>query len=211
MPGFVVKMVLRMIRGSVQKTAGFNIRDLCPIVHADRTFIPALFVAGRSDDFIRSRHSQQIHDLYAGDKNMVLVEGDHNSPRPSFLYDSVFIFLQTYLQVPMDWGLDRANVPMGYPPWYGTAAAAAFAARYASQSSGRDGGRAEDEYHEYVDWDGDLETLQAIATAGDEVGIDEATGLGMTEARQADFQDALFHMLAQVKRRNTRDLLSECG
>lgn len=98
-PSFVVKMVLRMIRGSVSKTAGFNVRDLCPIAHADRTFIPALFVAGRNDDFIRPHHSQQIHDLYAGDKNIVLVEGDHNSSRPSFLFDSVYIFLQNYLQV----------------------------------------------------------------------------------------------------------------
>lgn len=55
-PGFVVKMALRMIRGTVAKTANFNVRDLCPINHADRTFIPALFIAGRGDDFIRPHH-----------------------------------------------------------------------------------------------------------------------------------------------------------
>lgn len=55
-PGIVVKMVLRMIRGTVAKTADFNVRDLCPIKHADRTFIPALFVAGKADDFIQPHH-----------------------------------------------------------------------------------------------------------------------------------------------------------
>ncbi|CAN0334893.1 unnamed protein product, partial [Laminaria digitata] len=55
-PAFVVKMVLRMIRGTVTKTANFNVRDLRPIEHAGQTFIPALFVAGRNDDFIRPHH-----------------------------------------------------------------------------------------------------------------------------------------------------------
>lgn len=37
--------------------------------------------------------------MYGGDKNIVIVEGDHNSPRPKFLYDSAAIFLLTTLQV----------------------------------------------------------------------------------------------------------------
>lgn len=54
-------MVMRMIRGTVTRTANFNIRDLCPIKHADRTFIPALFVAGLSDDFIQPHHRWGMH------------------------------------------------------------------------------------------------------------------------------------------------------
>jgi hypothetical protein len=49
------------------------IQDLCPIAHADSTFIPALFVAAKGDDFIRPHHSQQLHDAYAGDKNIVRI------------------------------------------------------------------------------------------------------------------------------------------
>jgi PhoPQ-activated pathogenicity-related protein len=56
-------------------------------------------VAGRNDDFIGPHHSQQIYDAYAGDKNLILVEGDHNSIRPRFMFDSVSIFLQQTLQV----------------------------------------------------------------------------------------------------------------
>jgi len=99
-PGFVVSIAIRMIRSSVQKQAGFNIRDLSPAAHADRCFIPALFVAGEDDDFIAPHHAQQIHDKYAGDRNFVKVAGDHNSSRPRFLYDSAAIFLQTCLQIP---------------------------------------------------------------------------------------------------------------
>ncbi|CAM9743204.1 unnamed protein product [Chrysoparadoxa australica] len=116
-PGIVVKIALRMIRGTVQKTAGFNIKDLSPISHADRTFIPAMFVAGKGDDFIGPHHSEMIHGAYAGDKNIVLVDGDHNSPRPRFLYDSVYIFLQNYLQVPFEWALDGGSRYIGLPPW----------------------------------------------------------------------------------------------
>lgn len=36
---------------------------------------------------------------YAGDKNVIIVEGDHNSPRPKFLFDSAAIFLTHTLQV----------------------------------------------------------------------------------------------------------------
>ena len=44
LPHFLVKLALKMIRSSVQKRAQFDIRKLCPIEHADRSFIPALFV-----------------------------------------------------------------------------------------------------------------------------------------------------------------------
>lgn len=119
-PGFVVSIAIRMIKSSVQKQAGFDIKDLSPIAHADRCFIPALFVAGEGDDFIKPDHSRNIHAKYAGDKNLVIVEGDHNSQRPRFLFDSVAIFLQTYLQLPPDSGLTNVDpYNNGLAPWHG--------------------------------------------------------------------------------------------
>ena len=55
-PGFMVKMAIRMIRSSVLKTAGFDIRLLSPVEHADRCFIPTLFVAASGDDFVPPHH-----------------------------------------------------------------------------------------------------------------------------------------------------------
>jgi len=117
-PGFVTAMALRMIRGSVKKQADFDIRQCSPIQHAEQCFVPALFVHGRDDVFIKRHHSEDIHEKYAGDKNIIVVEGDHNSPRPRFMFDSAGIFLQTCLQIPPDWTFERdPTVNRMAPPW----------------------------------------------------------------------------------------------
>lgn len=117
-PGFVVKAALAMIRSSVQKRAGFSTKELAPIRHADKCYIPALFAAAENDDFILPHHSQQIFDRYAGDKNIVTVSGDHNSPRPSFFYDSAGIFLLNALRVPQEYAIEDPKVQSPTPPWY---------------------------------------------------------------------------------------------
>jgi fermentation-respiration switch protein FrsA (DUF1100 family) len=63
-------------------------------------FIPALFVAGKQDTFIKSEHAAKLHKAYAtDDKKLMLVEGDHNSPRPQYVLDSISIFFYNTLQV----------------------------------------------------------------------------------------------------------------
>jgi pimeloyl-ACP methyl ester carboxylesterase len=118
-PGIVASLAIRLIQSSVKKQAGFNIKNISPIAHADKCFIPVLFVAGEHDDFIKKHHSEALHAKYAGDKNLIIVEGDHNSPRPKFLFDSATIFLQTCMQIPNEWSL---NVPISMnlmcPPWF---------------------------------------------------------------------------------------------
>ena len=54
-------------------------------------------------------HVQAIHEKYAGDKNLVKVEGDHNSPRPRFLFNSAAIFLQTYLSLSPEQALEGVS------------------------------------------------------------------------------------------------------
>lgn len=120
-PGFVVAIAIRMVRNSVWKTANFKIDDVAAIKQVETSFVPALFVAAEQDDFIAPHHSRQLHDNYAGDKNLVLVEGDHNSPRPRFLFDSATIFLQTYMKVPRAWAIPGADAfNNGVPPWVRT-------------------------------------------------------------------------------------------
>lgn len=117
-PGFVISIAIRMVRNSVLKQAHFKLEDVSAIKQVDSSFVPTLFVAAEADDFIAPHHSQSLHDKYAGDKNLVLVEGDHNSPRPRFLFDSAAIFLQNCMHVsPYDAipGSDAFNA--GVPPW----------------------------------------------------------------------------------------------
>jgi hypothetical protein len=118
-PGFVVSVALRLIQGSVKKQAGVNIKQISPINHADKCFIPALFVAGEHDEFIKKHHAEALYEKYAGDKNLIIVEGDHNSPRPKFMFDSASIFLQTCLQIPNAWALPvPPSMNLMCPPWY---------------------------------------------------------------------------------------------
>jgi len=102
-PSLLVGIAIRMIKSSVQKIAGFNIHHICPISHAPRCFVPALFVAGDGDKFIEPSHSQDIYEAYAGDKNIIIVDGDHNSARPAFMFDSVCIFIKNCLQIDSKW------------------------------------------------------------------------------------------------------------
>jgi hypothetical protein len=68
-----------------------------PIDIVKSCFIPALFVVAKGDDFVRPHHGEKLHELYAGDKNLIRVEGDHNSARPFFMMDSVSIFFYNVL------------------------------------------------------------------------------------------------------------------
>ena len=84
-------------------------------------FIPALFIAAEDDAFILPAHSEAIHDVYAGDKNIIIVDGDHNSPRPQFMFHSACIFLRACLQLdatnstPLD---VEEGMNLLMPPWY---------------------------------------------------------------------------------------------
>lgn len=116
-PSLVVSIVIRWIRQSVRAEAGFDIHDLAPIDKADRCFIPALFVAAKEDSFIPITHSQAIYDVYMGDKNIILVDGDHSSPRPRFLFDSASIFLVNQMAVPSEWVSAEGQRNVMLPPW----------------------------------------------------------------------------------------------
>lgn len=116
-PSFAVYLLSKFIRSSVLKTAGLDIKTLSPIEHADRCFVPALFIAAEHDQFIIPKHSQTIYEKYGGDKNLILVEGDHNSIRPRYMYDSVAIFLQQTLQLPPSWVLPGCEYFVRRAPW----------------------------------------------------------------------------------------------
>lgn len=74
---------MALIRNTIQSKAKFDIQDLNPLKnHVEKAFIPALFIAGKDDEFISPDHTKELHKAYAGDKNLILVDGDHNSTRP---------------------------------------------------------------------------------------------------------------------------------
>lgn len=99
LPNFVINQALKLVKSTVQKKAHFKLDDIEPIKFAERCFIPALFVAANNDNFVKPHHAKILHDIYPGDKNLVNIEGDHNSHRPRFFKDSATIFFYNTLQV----------------------------------------------------------------------------------------------------------------
>ncbi|TQD75704.1 hypothetical protein C1H46_038756 [Malus baccata] len=100
LPKFTVKMAVHYMRRIIEKKAKFDIMDLNCLQVAPKTFIPALFGHAKDDKFIQTHHSDIIYKSYAGDKNIIHFDGDHNSSRPQFYYDSVSIFFYNVLHPP---------------------------------------------------------------------------------------------------------------
>lgn len=100
LPKFTVKVAVQYMRKLIQKRAQFDIMDLDSVQMAANSFIPALIGHGTEDIFIQPHHSDLIYKSYAGDKNIIKFEGDHNSPRPQFYYDSITIFFYNVLRPP---------------------------------------------------------------------------------------------------------------
>ncbi|XP_044486775.1 uncharacterized protein LOC123211884 isoform X2 [Mangifera indica] len=102
LPKFTVKFAIQIVQKAVQKKVNFDITELNIMKVAKSCFVPALFGHAVEDDFIQPHHSDRIYDVYVGDKNIIKFEGDHNSPRPQFYFDSINIFFHTVLQPPKD-------------------------------------------------------------------------------------------------------------
>lgn len=100
-PRWVTAIALQMVRSSISTHANFDIYDLAPVRHVSQSFIPALFTAAYNDHFIQPHHAKELHAAYAGDKNFIMVEGDHNTSRSKFFMDSVSIFFFNTLQCEM--------------------------------------------------------------------------------------------------------------
>ncbi|GAA0148340.1 hydrolase [Lithospermum erythrorhizon] len=101
LPKFTVKYAIQFMKRAIQKKAKFDITELNTIKVAKSCFVPALFGHAIDDDFIQPHHSERIFDAYVGDKNIIKFEGDHNSPRPQFYFDSISIFFNNILQPPL--------------------------------------------------------------------------------------------------------------
>ncbi|KAJ4956604.1 hypothetical protein NE237_013387 [Protea cynaroides] len=99
-PKFTVKFAIQYMRKIIQRKAKFDIMDLNTIKVAKSCFVPVLLGHAIDDDFILPEHSDRIYEAYVGDKNIIKFEGDHNSPRPQFYFDSITIFFHNVLQPP---------------------------------------------------------------------------------------------------------------
>ena len=114
-PSFLVKTALWKVASTVKTRAGFDLYKLRPVDAAKTCFVPALFGAGTEDVLVRPHHSKMIFDEFAGDKNMLSFDGDHNDLRPDFFIDSACIFLKNILLIPENVQLEVPSDHHGRP------------------------------------------------------------------------------------------------
>lgn len=96
-PKVAFNVGMKAIRKSIINRAGFNINELVPLNYVESCYTPALFLHGLEDTFILPKHCEILHEKYPGDKNIIMIEGNHNSIRPHYCYDSISIFFHNTL------------------------------------------------------------------------------------------------------------------
>ena len=99
LPNFILNQATKLVKSTIMKKAKFNLDDIEPKKYAVRCFIPALFCHAKNDTFVNKHHCKDLHEVYAGDKNVIYVDGNHNSSRPRYFRDSASIFFFNTLQV----------------------------------------------------------------------------------------------------------------
>lgn len=62
----------------MQAKANFDIYNLKPIENLHECFTPALFAHGSQDSLTAPHHSDLMYMKYAGDKNLIKFDGEHN-------------------------------------------------------------------------------------------------------------------------------------
>jgi len=92
-PAWMARAVLVMVRSMIQAKAHFDIDLLEAVDHVSRSFSPALFVAAHGDDFILPHHASKLYEAYQGEKELRMVDGDHNSVRPEAFRREAVLFL----------------------------------------------------------------------------------------------------------------------
>merc|ERR1712232_1120401 len=78
-PSWLLSGAIAVGRLRIRSLCGFDIDQLVPDHHVGGSFIPAFFIAASGDDFIAPHHTQRLYDMYTGDKELEMVDGDHNS------------------------------------------------------------------------------------------------------------------------------------
>ena len=92
LPNFLVRQVIKMLKETVKEKAGFNIDDIEPGEYAKKCFVPAFFCHGKDDNFVDVHHCKDLYLIYPGEKNIFLIEGEHNSLRPNELNEKASEF-----------------------------------------------------------------------------------------------------------------------
>lgn len=92
LPSFIFNHAFKYVKESVFAKAKFDIDEIEPIKCVKNCRIPAMFCYGLKDNFVPGHHCKEIFEAYPGKKELIEIEGDHNSIRPKQFKHAVYKF-----------------------------------------------------------------------------------------------------------------------
>mmetsp|Transcript_142407 Transcript_142407/g.262469 ORF Transcript_142407/g.262469 Transcript_142407/m.262469 type:complete len:520 (-) Transcript_142407:193-1752(-) len=92
-PQFIVNMGLELIRREVRARAEFDPHELMPIKCAPKAKCPALFGVASDDSFVLPHHTQDLYNVWAGERLLRVFDGGHNGVRPAWFLEEASDFL----------------------------------------------------------------------------------------------------------------------
>ena len=97
LPDFIFKEIYEMLKNTIKEKANFFLEDVEPKNYVKKCFIPAFFCHARNDSFVNIHHCKDLYNNYAGEKDILFVNGNHNTTRSKFFRSSAANFLYNAL------------------------------------------------------------------------------------------------------------------
>lgn len=81
LPPWLLSASLALVRMRVLALADFDVEDVVPVAQMQNCHVPMIFLHGTQDKLISMRHTRRLLRAHAGEKELLQIPGDHNSPR----------------------------------------------------------------------------------------------------------------------------------
>ena len=99
LPDFIIGQVLKQVKETIRKKAGFDLDKLETEIYAKNCNTPAFFLHGEDDNFVNKNHCTNLFNDYKGDEKIIrIVKGKHNTARPKELKMKIVEFLEKYIK-----------------------------------------------------------------------------------------------------------------
>jgi cephalosporin-C deacetylase-like acetyl esterase len=92
MNNFIYNIAIKMISDKIYEKYNFRIEILNTYIFAEKCNSPCFFCHAINDNFVNKKHSKDLYKIYSGEKNIMYVEGNHNSLRPKYLIKNIINF-----------------------------------------------------------------------------------------------------------------------
>lgn len=101
-PGCLTTPAVWYVTRKIKSFANYDIHNVEPIKHAPNCSQPIIIIHAECDDFINVDHSKRLLEAYGGEKQLIIVHGDHNTERSNKVMSKAIGFLANCLGTQID-------------------------------------------------------------------------------------------------------------